>query len=603
MAIRLFLAACLLPSFFLAAPVTRAPTSISQNAKTRVQAASPGAALARRLNLRDRIAQMIVVRGYGDYLPSNNPEYKSLVHCIRDLHIGGMIVANRIHNGQVINAQPYEMVAFLNHLQRMSRTPLFIASDFEHGASMRVAETARYPYFMAYGAAHDLTAVRELGAATAREARALGITWVFAPDADVNNNPDNPIINTRSFGEDPQLVAQGVSAFIEGAHEDPRNYVLVTPKHFPGHGDTADDSHMQMVRLDQPKERIESLELVPFRAAIEHGTDAIMTAHMAVPAFEPEPIPATVSKNILTGLLRDELGFKGLIVTDAMDMQGVTSLFSQGEAAVRAVEAGADVILMPSDPEACIRGLQAAVKSGRLSEKRITASAARILAGKQRVGLFRSRTIDLDRIADQIEDPKLDQLAQHVADESVTLVKDDKHLFPIADPQDSCVVALTEGRFSTRGQTLINEATRRNPALKAFVANSSMPEPELAALVNAVAKCKAVYVGAFVTVAAYRGSVALEGGLTKFLDSLIKCGPPLALVSFGNPYLLRNFPDAGTYAATFSTSTTSEVAAIRAIFGEISIQGRLPVSIPGLAKAGDGIQVSGKLSAASQGMR
>jgi beta-N-acetylhexosaminidase len=603
MAIRLFLAACLLQSLSLAAPVTRAPKTVSQNAKTHIQAVGPGIALARRLNLRDRIAQMIVVRGYGDYLPSDSPEYKSLVHWIRDLHIGGMIVANRIHNGQVINAQPYEMAAFLNHLQRLSRTPLFIASDFEHGASMRVAETARYPYFMAYGAAHDLSAVRELGAATAREARALGITWVFAPDADVNNNPDNPIINTRSFGENPQLVAQGVSAFIEGAHQDPQNYVLVTPKHFPGHGDTADDSHMQMVKLDQAKERIESVELVPFRAAIEHGADAIMTAHMSVPAFEPEAIPATVSKNILTGLLREELGFKGLVVTDAMDMQGVASLFTQGEAAVRAVEAGADVILMPSDPEACIRGLQAAVKSGRISEKRITASAGRILAGKQRVGLFRSRTIDLDRIADRIDDPNLNQLAQRVAEESITLVKDDKHLFPIADPKDACVVVLTEGRFSSRGQTFINEVTRRNPALKSFVANSSMPEPELTALADAVAKCKAVYVGAFVTVAAYRGSVALEGGLSKFLDSLIKCGPPVALISLGSPYLLRNFPDAATYAATFSTSTTSEIAAARAIFGEIPIQGRLPVSIPGLAKAGDGIQVSGRLSAASHAMR
>jgi beta-N-acetylhexosaminidase len=601
MANRKLLAAGLLATLSLAAAVT--PVAGKRRASTRAVSQGPGLALARRLSLHDRIAQLIVVRGYGDYLPSESAEYKALTHWIRDQHIGGMIVANRIRDGQVINAQPFEMVAFLNHLQRMSRTPLFMASDFEHGASMRVAETARFPYFMALGAAHDLEAVRQLGAATAREARALGITWVFAPDADVNNNPDNPIINTRSFGEDPQAVAEGVSAFIEGAHKDPSTYVLVTPKHFPGHGDTAEDSHMQLAKLDQPKDRIESLELVPFRAAIAQGADAIMTAHMSVPAFEPQQIPATVSRNVLTGLLRDELGFKGLIVTDAMDMQGVASLFSQGEAAVRAVEAGADVILMPSDPEACIRGLLAAVKSGRISEKRINDSAGKILAAKQRAGLFRSRQVSLDALADRIKDRSLDALAQRIADEAVTLVKDDKHLFPVSDPGNSCVVALTEGRYSSRGQTLLRELSRRAPGIKAFVANSTMPEPELAAIRTALEPCKSVYVGAFVTVAAYRGSVALEGGLNGFLTGLIKSNVPVALISLGNPYLLRNFPDVPAYAATFSTTSTSELAAAKAIFGEIPIVGKLPVSIPGLAKVGDGIHVSGKPGSASQTLR
>ena len=330
-------------------------------------AAVPASSPLHNLSMRDRIAQMIVVRGYGDYPPSTNAEYERFAHWIRDLHVGGFIVAGRIRNGNVIPAQPFEMATFINRMQRLARTPLLVGSDFERGASMRVAETAKFPYMMAFGAAHDLAATRELGKATAREAHALGITWVFAPDADVNNNPDNPIINTRSFGEDPQAVAAEVSAFIDGAHADPGNYVLVTAKHFPGHGDTAVDSHLQLPRLDQPRDRIESVELVPFRAAIQHGVDSIMTAHMAVPAFEPQPIPATVSRNILTGLLHNELGFKGLVVTDAMDMQAVTSLYSPGEAAVRAVEAGADVLLMPTNPEACIRGIEAAQKRSHLA--------------------------------------------------------------------------------------------------------------------------------------------------------------------------------------------------------------------------------------------
>lgn len=600
MAIRFLLAVPFLVFFLHAAPATRAAKKPAVKPRGHAAAASPGLALARRLNLRDRIAQMIIVRGYGDYLPPDNREYKALVHDISDLHVGGMIVANRIQGGQVIHAQPYEMVAFLNHLQRMSRTPLFFASDFEHGASMRVAETAPFPYFMAFGAAHDLAAVKSFGAASAREARALGITWIFAPDADVNNNPDNPIINIRSFGEDPQAVAEGVSAFIEGAHEDPRNYVLIAPKHFPGHGDTSEDTHMQLAKIDQPKERIESVELTPFKAAIARGTDAIMTGHLSVPAFEPAAIPATISKNILTGLLRDELGFKGLIVTDAMDMQGVTSLFGPTEAVVRAVEAGADVVLMPVDPEAALRGLERAVRSGRIPEKRITESAAKILAAKERAGLYRSRITSLDNIAEGIKDKQLDQLAQRIADKSVTLVKDGRHLFPVTDPAHSCAVVLADGIYPTRGRVFLREIAARNPDMKGFVVNSDMADAELNGVAQAMSGCQSIYAAAFVAVAAYRGNVALAGGLNNFLQSLVKGNAPVALISLGNPYLLRYFPDVSAYAATFSPAAASETAAARAIFGEIPIQGRMPVSIPGLAKIGDGIQVSAKAAAASQ---
>jgi beta-N-acetylhexosaminidase len=595
-------AACLICALLHGA-VAAPPAAPAKKPRIAARSSGPGYALARRLPLRERIAQLIVVRGYGDYLRSDTSEYRNLIHWIRDLHIGGMIVANRVRGNQVINAQPFEMAAFLNHLQRLSRTPLIFASDFERGASMRVAETARYPYMMAFGAAHDLAAVRELGAATAREAHALGITWVFAPDADVNNNPDNPIINTRSFGEVPQAVAEAVGAFVEGAHEDPANYVLVTPKHFPGHGDTGQDSHMQLARIDHARERIESVELVPFRAAIAHGADAIMTAHMAVPAFEPQAVPATVSRNILTGLLREELGFKGLVVTDAMDMQGVTSLFSQGEAAVRAVEAGADVVLMPADPEACIRGIVAAVKSGRLSEARVTESAARILAAKQRAGLFRNRTINLDAIADKITDPKLAELAQRVSDEAFTLVKDSSSMFPIREPATACSVVLTENRFSSIGQVLFGELSRRDSQLKTFVANPTMPESELSAIATAIEGCSRIYAVASITVGAYRGSVSLEGGLGGFLSRVVKGKVPTALISLGSPYLFRDYPDVSAYAATFSTASTAENTIARAMFGEVAIRGKLPVSIPGLAKAGDGIEVSGKAATASDGVK
>jgi beta-N-acetylhexosaminidase len=564
-------------------------------------ASGNGSPLLRSLSLHDRIAQMIVVRGYGDYPNSENAEYRRFVRWIREDHVGGFIVAGRIRDGHVISAQPFEMVAFINHMQRLARTPLLVAADFERGASMRVAETARFPYFMAFGAAHDLAATKELGAATAHEARALGVNWVFAPDADVNNNPDNPIINVRSFGEDPQQVAAGVSAFIDGAHTNSGDYVLVTAKHFPGHGDTAEDSHMQIARLDQAKDRIESVELVPFRAAIQHGVDAVMTAHMAVPAFEPDNLPATLSPKLLTGLLHDELGFQGLIVTDAMEMQGVAALYSQGEAAVRAVEAGADVLLMPTDPQACIHALTQAVERGRISRRRIDASAAKILNAKRRVGLLRTRFVNLDALTDSLDEQKLELLAQGVADRALTLVKDDARLFPVPAGDGSCAVILDESPFSQRGEVLLNELQRRKTAFQSYVVDPSVPQRVLAAITEDASKCKQIYMAAFVTVAAYRGSVALEGGLNSFVNALVHGPAPVALIAFGSPYLLRDFPNVASYLATFSTAATSEKAAAKAIAGEIRISGRLPISIPGVASLGAGLDVPAKAGSASNG--
>jgi beta-N-acetylhexosaminidase len=560
-----------------------------------------GSALLRSLSLHDRIAQMVVVRGYGDFPPSSDAEYRRFQKWIREDRVGGFIVAGRIRNGNVISAQPYEMAAFINHVQREAATPLLVASDFERGASARVAETARFPYLMAFGAAHDLQATRELGVATAHEARALGVNWVFAPDADVNNNPDNPIINTRSYGEDPAQVAEGVSAFIEGAHSRPEDYVLVTAKHFPGHGDTAQDSHMQLARLDAPKERMETLELVPFRAAIQHGVDAVMTAHMAVPAFDTEQQPATLSANVLTGLLHDELHFSGLVVTDALEMQGITSLYSQGEAAVRAVQAGADVLLMPTDPGACIRALMNAVRSGRISRQRIDASVAKIASAKNRVGLFRSRTVELNSLADEIENPKADQLAQRVADEAVVVVKDEKHLFPAPNTSVACLVVMGESLFTRRGEALTTELQQTVRDLKVFVVTPAVSDRVLQAVAEDASQCPQVYVAAFVTVAANRGSVALQGGLAQFLSTLTRGPAPVALISLGNPYLLRDFPEVSAYAATFSTTQTSEVAAAKAILGKIPITGKMPVSIPGLAKVGDGLYVPVRTNTASNG--
>lgn len=571
-------------------------------AKRSAPKSKTGGSLLAGLSLHDRIAQMIVVRGYGDYPSRNNPEYRRFLRWIEEDHVGGFIVAGRIRNGNVIPAQPYEMVTFINQMQRLAKTPLLVASDFERGASMRVANTAQFPYQMAFGAAHDVHAVTQLGEATAREARALGVQWVFAPDADVNNNPDNPIINVRSFGEDPAAVAADVAAFVDGAHRDKDRYVLVTAKHFPGHGDTAEDSHMQLAKLDQPKERIESLELVPFRAAVQHGVDAVMTAHLSVPAFEPQGLPATLSPNVLTGLLRDELHFDGLVVTDALEMQGIAAQYSQGEAAVKAVEAGADVLLMPTDPEPCIKALMRAVGDGHITRERIDRSALRIMAAKKRTGLLRNRLVDVNGLTDELEGASTDQLAQQVADRAVTLVKDDKHQFPYVATANTCLVIMGEYTFTQRGEMLANELRREIKDLKLYLVNPSIADPVLDAIATDASHCGQIYAAAFVTVAANRGSVGLEGGLSRFLHTLEDGSVPLALISLGNPYLLRDFPKVSAYAATFSSTQTSEIAAAQAILGKIAIEGKLPVSIPPIAKLGDGLTVPARAHMASNGL-
>ncbi len=550
------------------------------------------------MTLRDRVAQLIAMPCYGENPGPRSADFKKYRHWVRDLHIGGLIVANRVVNGQVRNAEPFAMALFLNRMQRLSRVPLLVSSDFERGASMRVANTTKFPYNMAFAAARDLDAARFEGAETARQARALGVHWVFAPDADVNNNPDNPIINTRSYGENPKDVAEYVAAYIEGAHSDPNNRVLVTAKHFPGHGDTAVDTHLGLARLEVDRARLEAIEFVPFKAAIAHGVDAIMTAHMAAPALEPEAIPATVSRNVLTGVLRDELGFKGLVVTDAMDMQGLTRQFSSGEASVRALEAGADVLLMPADADQAMNAVMSAIRQGRLSRKRIDQSVSKVLNAKVRVGLARRRIVDVDEISDAIDTPESEEVAGRVAERALTLLRNRGDIFPVKDAAKACLFVLPENRYSQQGRALLLELRKRSPALTVRALDPAMPDQVVIDLAQTAAhSCASVFVAAFDTVGAYRGNVALGGSYPGFLKA-IAAAAPTVLIAFGNPYLLRSFPDVAGYLATFSTAPTSETAVARALSGEIPLTGRTPVTIPGFAKYGDGIQLA--LSAGSK---
>jgi beta-N-acetylhexosaminidase len=337
------------------------------------------------------------------------------------------------------------------------------------------------------------------------------------------------------------------------------------------------------------------VDLAPFREAIAAGVDAVMTGHLAIPAVETEEIPATVSHAILTGLLRDEMKFRGIVVTDAMDMQGLTKLYSVREAAAHAVEAGADVLLMPRDAEEAIRGVMQAVTSGRISKKRLDESATRVLEAKFRLGLSRSRLTEMDHLGDVFDSPEDEARAQQVADRAITLVKDTPKLLPLKTADGVCLTILAESRRGTEGPHLMDEFRSRAPNMKMQLLDPGMSSTDLDHAADETSTCSANIVAAYVTIAEYRGGTALAGEFPALLNKLIAGKAPVILMAMGSPYIARAFAGVGTYLASYSTSPTAETAAVKALFGEIPIDGKLPVTIPGFAKLGEGISLTGVL--------
>ena len=553
------------------------------------------------MTLRDEVAQLVFIPFYGTAPNVRTAQYRKFVRLIHDTKVGGLILLNASNGRTLVKAEPHALGAFLNRMQRLATVPLMVGGDFERGASMRMEGVTVFPHAMAFGATGNPAYSKYEGEVTAREARAIGVQWVYYPVADVNNNPDNPIINIRSFGENPQDVAAHVRAFIEGAHADKKNYILATAKHFPGHGDTATDTHLNLATISADRARLESLELVPFKAAIEAGVDSIMTAHVAVPALAPPDLPATLSPAILTGLLRKELDFKGLVITDALEMGGIAQGFSAGEAAVRAMEAGADTLLMPSDPDAAIRAVVGAVEDGRISLARLQESVVRILNAKEKVGLDRKRFVDLEGISNTVDDPEANAKAQEIASRAVTLVRNSGNLVPLSAPDHTCFLVMPEGRYSTEGQAFAAEVRRRLPHAALTSADPSLSRPDVEDAVNRLQNCDTYTVAVFSSVTSGRGSIALSGELPRAMEMLQATGKPMVLIALGNPYLLRDFPNVAAYLATFSTVPPSEVAAVKALWGEEAISGHLPVTIPGAAKYGDGINLAPSRRANSSG--
>jgi beta-N-acetylhexosaminidase len=543
-----------------------------------------------KLSLREKIGQMLMVPFFGGFESSENPEYKRVLREVEYNRVGGLILHTARSPVGIKRSQNYPTAIVANQLQRRSRIPLLVGADFEFGTRMRLEEGTPLPSPMAIAATGDPKLAYDAGKITALEARAAGVHWVFAPVADVNSNPDNPIINFRSFGQDPREVAKYAAAYIQGVEE---HGALATAKHFPGHGNVNVDSHLSLAEVPGSRVELDGNELLPFRAAIGAGVSSIMPGHLSVPALEPDRnIPATLSRKILTDLLRREMGFEGLIITDAMEMGGVTAIFPPGEAAVRAVEAGADVVLMPPVPDVAITSIEEAVRSGRISGVQVDASVRRILSAKARLALSEHRLVEVDRLNEQFGRPEFELKAQEMADRGMTLLRDDQHLLPLDStrPLRVLLVALSGDRDSRPAETLAPEIQPRVDALTVLRADTHFSSVEMLKLPPADGYDVAI-AALFVRVADRKGHVGIPEDQRAFVNRLIDSGKPAAVVAFGSPYLIERFPNAKTWLASFSANSVSQIAAARALFGETAISGKIPVTVPGVAERGAGLTV------------
>jgi len=572
-------------------------TPYARSQKVTTKAKGPAAKNAwvestlKKMTLREKLGQMLMPYYFGVFTSAESATYKELLHEVEVNRVGGFLLGTQRGPLGIERSQVYPTAVLTNELQKRAKVPLLVGADFESGTSMRIDEGTSFPSAMAVGATGDPKLAYMVGKITALEARAAGVRWIFAPDADINNNPDNPIINIRSFGEDPKQVAEFVAEEIRGIEE---NGGLATPKHFPGHGDVSVDSHLSLPSVPGDRDEMEANELVPFRAAIAAGSGSIMPGHLAVPAFEPDAtIPATVSKNILTGLLRDELKFKGLVVTDAMDMGGVTNLFPPGEAAVRAVQAGADVLLMPPVPDAAMSGLERAVKSGRISAQRIDDSVRRILLAKSNLGLDKNRLTDIERLDKAFGKPEFLTQAQSIADRGVTLLRDTTHSVPLdsTKPMRVLLVSLAADADPYPGESIEPEIRWRVDSLKALRADTQFVNANTLKLPPPDSYDVAI-AALFVRVADRKGNVAFPEDQRAFVNQIIAAGKPTVIIGFGSPYLITAFPEAPVWLGEVSTNDVSQRAAVRALFGQVPILGRIPVTVPGIAKRGDGLQTN-----------
>jgi beta-N-acetylhexosaminidase len=561
----------------------------------------------RKLTVEEKVGQIFMVWVRARFLNVGSAEYIQLRDNIRNFRVGSFAMTVRAEGSILYKTEPYEAAVLLNHLQQDSPLPLMIAADFESGVSTRLNGSTVFPQAMAFGAAASTANAEAFGRITAQEARAVGVHWNFFPVADVNSNPANPIINTRSFGEDPNQVGELVAAYIRGAHA---GGMLTTVKHFPGHGDTATDSHLGVAKVTGDLDRLEKVELPPFRKAIQAGVDSVMVAHLSVPALEPDTERvATTSKAIVTDLLKNRLGFKGLVVTDALDMAGLTRLYASnvGRAAVEAFKAGCDWLIIPADFEASYRALLEAVRGGEISRERLDSSVLKVLRLKASVGLSEARLVDIASIARAVGAPENVTRGQQIADDAVTLVRGGGMLplkmmeapaagLPYLRTREIrnrvVLLVLSDDLRSESGGTLERQLRARVPDLNAIFSDPRTVSAISDRVLKAVGEAQVVVLAAYLvpTAGGLTDTTALsDATVSLFRQILDRAADRILVLAMGNPYVAQAFPDIRNYLCSFSTAPVSETAVVSALFGEIPIRGRLPVTIPGIAARGAGM--------------
>ncbi|HKV36234.1 MAG TPA: glycoside hydrolase family 3 N-terminal domain-containing protein [Pyrinomonadaceae bacterium] len=563
----------------------------------------------RRMSLDEKVGQLISVGINATFLNQESDAYRTLKHHIEDNKVGGII----LFRGPV-----YESVILVNRMQQLAKYPLLISADLEAGAGMRFDDTVNFPWNMAVAATGTPDYARRQGEITAREARALGIQQIFAPVVDINNNAANPVINVRSYGEDPADVARFAAAFTDGAQAAG---AIATAKHFPGHGDTAVDSHRGLPEINVSRDRLNNVEFVPFQASINAGVASVMVGHIALPqidstAIKPLPralkgkaidtdeageiidekatMPATMSP-VMGNILRNDLKFPGLIVTDALSMSGLTIYFTPEEAAVRALEAGADMLLKPADVDAAFRGVRDAVKSGRVSETRVEESARKIMAAKYDLGLVEQRLTQVDTIDRVVGSKDVLKLAAEISEHAVTLVRDEDKLIPLKLKPETKIFNLAVTNGDDRAWIANPFVTKLNGSgvkVETVVLDERSSPQDVQKAIERATSADLVLASLYGRVRSGQvSSVGIPEPGARALSAVIAAKKPLVGISFGNPYLLQSFPGLRTYLVAYGDMPSLQNAVARALAGEIDITGKLPISLPGLYPRGTGIQV------------
>lgn len=600
----LFAVAAALSGVFLSCAPPSASLSTQQGKRPPVSGAlfpaewpTPGAvdSLMASMTLEEKVSQMVMVRAFGHYYSTDSELFERLARLVSGRKIGGIIMAQ----GDV-----YAEAVLLNRLQALSRIPLLVASDFERGIAMRVRRGTRFPDAMALGATRNAEYAYRMGKTVAAEARSIGIHQNYAPVADINDNPLNPVINTRSFGDDPMLVRTMVGAFIRGTID---GGCLATAKHFPGHGDTGTDSHLDLPVIDLSRARLDTVELAAFRAAVDAGVQSVMIGHLSVPALDSLGVPATLSGPMVTGLLRKKIGFKGLIVTDGLEMRAMTRGYAPDSVAVLAVLAGVDILLVPPDPDMAVSAVVAAVRRGEISEERVNESVRRILAAKHQLGLDRRRTVDIDAIASKVGTRPNRHLAREIARGAVTLLRNKNGLLPLAPEGPLRITAVLAGDteddrtdVNRPGSPSTNEPAGsyfaqllRHRSGQSEIVRIS-PESDARELNDAVTRIRRSDVAIlclFVRVRTASGKIDLPDYLRSFAARASDTNTPLVVMAFGNPYIAGTVPDAESVVCLYGDDEPVSEAAVEALFGEIPVHGRLPVSIPGKYPFGSGMDL------------